>query len=182
MKRSQSIRLVLLGSAGLLALSGCDQGPDPLARNDFFQSEQQCASVANPDACRQALADARAEHQRTAPAFTSREACEARFGAESCTETTQPPLPAQLQDQPGGQQTAQSGGSWFLPVMLGYMMGRTTSGFTSQPVYRDANNTVYSGRQALGQTRIMPPPKAAPSSVARGGFGRTGTGFGTSAS
>ncbi len=194
MKRSRSIRLVLLGSTGFLALAGCDQ-QDPLARNDFFQSEQQCASSNDADACRQALMDARQEHMRTAPAFATAEACEARFGLDNCQPTTQPPSPEQIQAAPGEQpqQTAQSGGSWFLPIMMGYMMGRTMGGpvgsppaaapqqtaradaATGKPVYRDVNNRVYSGRESLGQTRVMAPPRAAPG-VARGGFGRTGTG------
>lgn len=206
MRRSRSIRLVLLGSTGLLALTACDQA-DPLARNDFFQDEQQCAKVNDADACRQALADARAAHQQTAPAFASREACEARFGAENCAETKQAPAPGQIQATPQEQQqVAPSGGSWFLPLMMGYMMGRTLGGpglvpgsadaprpqdqargpaaaggtagsaYYARPVYRDVNNAVYSGREALGTTRVLPPPKAAPTSIARGGFGRTGTG------
>jgi uncharacterized protein YgiB involved in biofilm formation len=196
MKRSRSIRLVLLGSTGLLALVGCDQ-QDPLARNDFFQSEQQCAQSNDVSACRQALMDARQEHAKTAPAFATAEACEARFGLENCQETNQKPSPEQIQSTPGEQpqQTAQSGGgSWFLPIMMGYMMGRTMGGgpafappgtaqqpaagagaATGRPVYRDVNNTVYSGKESLGQTRVVAPPRPAPT-VARGGFGRTGTG------
>ena len=195
MKRSRAIRLVLLSSTGLLLLAGCDQN-DPLARNDFFQSEQQCAAANDPSACRQALADAQQQHARTAPAFASREACEARFGQENCAETKATPAPDQI--QPGEQQqtTAQSGGgSWFLPVMMGYMMGRTLGGpayvppaagqqappqqtasaATGRPVYRDVNNTVYSGRESLGRTNVVAPPRPSPT-VARGGFGRTGTG------
>lgn len=187
MKRSRSIRLVLLGSTGLLALAGCDQA-DPLASNDFFRSEQECARASNPDACRQAAMDAREQHARTAPAFASREACEARFGAENCAESRQPPRPEQIQlaqEQPPGsqppaepQQTAQTGGSWFLPLMMGYMMGRSfggAPGLAGQPVYRDVRNTVYSGDRTLGRTSIAPPPRPA-TNVARGGFGRTGTG------
>jgi uncharacterized protein YgiB involved in biofilm formation len=187
MKRSRSIRLVLLSSTGLL-LAGCDQ-PDPLARNDFFENEQQCAQANDASACRQALMDARQQHARTAPAFASREACEAQFGLENCTETRQRPSPEQI--QPGEQQAAQSGGgSWFLPAMLGYMMGRTMGGpafvppaagaqappqaATARPVYRDVNNTVYSGRETLGRTHTVAPPRPSPT-VARGGFGRTGT-------
>jgi uncharacterized protein YgiB involved in biofilm formation len=193
MKRSRSIRLVLLSSTGLLLLAGCDQN-DPLARNDFFQSEAQCAQANDPSACRQGLMDAQREHVRTAPAFASREACEARFGLENCAETQVKPSAEQI--QPGEPQAAQSGGSWFLPVMLGYMMGRTLGGpatmppaagtqappqqtasaaGTARPVYRDVSNTVYSGRETLGRTQAIAPPRPSPT-VARGGFGRTGTG------
>jgi uncharacterized protein YgiB involved in biofilm formation len=192
MKRSRSIRLVLLGSTGFLALLGCDQ-QDPLARNDFFQNEQQCAQSNDASACRQALMDARKEHLRTAPAFASAEACEARFGLDNCQPTAQQPTREQIQSGSGEQpqQTAQSGGSWFLPIMMGYMMGRTMGGpafgsgagqqtasadtATGKPVYRDVNNRVYSGSTSLGQTRVVAPPRPAPT-VARGGFGSTGTG------
>jgi uncharacterized protein YgiB involved in biofilm formation len=197
MKRSRSIRLVLLSSTGLLLLGGCEQN-DPLARNDFFQSEQECAQANDASACRQALADARAQHVRTAPAFASREACEAKFGLENCAATAQAPSAEQIQPaQPGEPQTAQSGGgSWFMPVMLGYMMGRTLGGpagvppgtgaaagtapqtaaaTAARPVYRDVKNTVYSGREALGRTNVVAPPRPSPT-VARGGFGRTGIG------
>ena len=119
MKRSRSIRLVLLGSTGFLALAGCGDQQDPLARNDFFQSEQQCATSNDADACRQALMDARQEHQRTAPAFATAEACEARFGLENCQPAAQKPTAEQVQAGGSGeqpQQTAQSGGSWFLPI------------------------------------------------------------------
>lgn len=190
MKRSQSIRLVLLGSTGFLLLAGCDQ-PDPLASSDFFRSERECAASNNADACRQALMDAQQQHAKTAPAFASRDACEARFGLENCTETKAQPAPEQI--QAGEQQAASSGGSWFLPAMLGYMMGRTLGGpayvppaagaqapapqtaAAGRPVYRDVNNTVYSGREALGRTQAIAPPRPSPT-VARGGFGRTGTG------
>ena len=192
MKRSRSIRLVLLSSTGLLLLAGCDQ-PDPLARNDFFQSERECAQANDASACRQALMDARQQHAQTAPAFASRDACEAKFGLENCAETRQKPSADQI--QPGEQQAAAQagGGSWFMPAMLGYMMGRTLGGggaflppgagaqapaqtaTTARPVYRDVNNTVYSGREALGRTHTVAPPRPSPT-VARGGFGSTGTG------
>jgi uncharacterized protein YgiB involved in biofilm formation len=76
---------------------------------------------------------------------------------------------------------------------MGYLMGRTMGGPaymppgqapqqtaradapSGKPVYRDVNNRVYSGRESLGQTRVVAPPRPAPT-VARGGFGRTGTG------
>ncbi len=72
--------------------------------------------------------DARQQHAQTAPAFASRDACEAKFGLENCAETRQRPSADQI--QPGEQQAAaqSGGGSWFMPAMLGYMMGRTLGG------------------------------------------------------
>ena len=50
---------------------------------------------------------------------------------------------------------------------------------TARPVYRDVKNTVYSGREALGRTNVVAPPRPSPT-VARGGFGRTGIGTASS--
>ncbi|MGQ0662711.1 MAG: DUF1190 domain-containing protein [Pseudomonadota bacterium] len=175
MKRSRSIRLVALGSTGFLALAACEDA-DPLARSDFFRDTAECARANDEAACRQALIDARAQHLKSAPAFSSREACEAKFGAENCMETKEQPGQAALQAA-GQAPAAGTGGSWYMPMMLGYMMGRS-GGAMAQPVYRDTANTAYSGNQRLGQisARTMPPPQPPGAGVARGGFGGTGVG------
>ena len=205
MKRSGSIKLVLLGSAGALALGAylvASGGNDSLAQNDFFRDESECAGKNNPDSCRQALQDARAQHQKTAPAFASREACEVRFGVANCEPTVSRPAQEQIAAGDGravadatpsgtpasgiAQGVSQGGGSWFLPVMMGYMMGRAggtglAGGFAGRPVYRDTANTAYSGTKPIGRidARVSPPP-AAPGSpsgqVARGGFGGSAVG------
>ena len=188
MRRSRRIRLALLGTAGLAALTACDQAEDPLASGQFFTDAQACESAYDPAECRAAFARAQEEHVRTAPKFASREACEAEFGAANCT-----PAPAAesapAAAQPEGQlQTQQAGGSWFMPVMMGYMMGRMAGGgFAASPLYRDTRNVAYSGRQQVGRidSARMPPPRAVagtpgvPSFAQRGGFGRSGFGAGS---
>lgn len=171
MKRSRTITLVLLGTTGLVTLTACDQ-PDPTSAGNFYRDQQQCERSNDPDACRQALADARAQHLQTAPAFTNKSECEAKFGVDNCQETQERPGQA-----PAGVQEA-SGGGWFLPVMMGYMMGRTLNGFGAQPVYRDTSNTAYTGNKTLGRVndRFSPPPRAPGDQVARGGFGRSAVG------
>ena len=94
MKRSRSIRLVLLGSAGALALSACDGDPGP--QTQVFQDEAQCAKSNDANDCRQALADAREAHRTTAPAFASRETCEAQFGVGNCGPAEAKPTPEQV--------------------------------------------------------------------------------------
>jgi uncharacterized protein YgiB involved in biofilm formation len=173
MKRSRAISLVLLGTTGLIGVAGCDQ-PDPTAAGNFYKDAQQCERSNDPDACRQAFADARSEHLKTAPAFTSRAECEAKFGAENCLETKERPGQA-----PQGAQTASMGGGWFLPAMMGFMMGRSLSGLGGgQPVYRDTANTAYSGNKTLGKVneRFSPPPSAPGQQAARGGFGQSAVG------
>jgi exodeoxyribonuclease VII small subunit len=78
----RKLRPLLLASVAVLALSACD-GQNDIA-SEFVRDEAQCASQSDPSACRQALADARIAHQRTAPAFASQTACEERFGQANC--------------------------------------------------------------------------------------------------
>lgn len=82
-RKPRTIRLALLGTVGLIGLAGCEQ-QDPLAGNDVLRDQAECASRSDPDACRMALADARAQHVQTAPRFASREACEDQFGIGNC--------------------------------------------------------------------------------------------------
>lgn len=189
MRRTRAIRLALLGTVGLVGLAACDDG-NPLGQEGFFQTETECAKSNNPDACRQAIADARAEHLKTAPAFASREACEAKFGAENCMETKE--KPGQVAEGAPAAQTASAagGGSWFMPMMMGFMMGNMMGGRSAQPVYRDTTNTAYSGGRPVGtfKDHALPPPRStgsvagvptrspAGTNTTRGGFGTSSTG------
>lgn len=195
MKRTRAIRLALLGTVGLVGLAACDDG-NPLGKEGFFQTEAECAKSNNPDACRQAIADARAEHIKTAPAFNSREACEAKFGAENCMETKEKPgQPAEGGPPATQTASAEGGGSWFMPMMMGFMMGNMMGGrYSGQPVYRDTTNTAYSGGRPVGnfKDRAMPPPRSTTSvagvptggspgvNSTRGGFGASASGTGGS--
>jgi uncharacterized protein YgiB involved in biofilm formation len=174
MKRSRHIHLVLLGGASMVALAACDQ-PDPLKEAKFFRDTAQCETEFKAEDCKKTFEASREQHVRTAPKFKSIEECQAQFGVDNCFQV------AAREGEKG--EGARSGGSWFLPLMMGYMMGKGPSGFTGAPVYRDARNTAYSGNRPLGRfdNASLPPPKAAPGTfgapnreVARGGFGRTG--------
>jgi uncharacterized protein YgiB involved in biofilm formation len=191
MKRSRSINLVLVGSVSLLALTACDQS-DVLSESSFFKDEAACAAQNNADACRQALVDARQAHLKSAPQFANREECEAQFGESNCMNSKELQVPtanAQPSASPTGTpetapstQSASMGGGWFMPLMMGYMMGRTAGGMFGQPVYRDTDNRAYSGNKPIGRfdTASMPPPRAPANSVARGGFGRSAVGTSSS--
>ena len=202
MRKSRSIRLVLLGSLSLVALAACEEN-DPLKGADIIRDQKECASRPDPDACRMALADARQAHVQSAPKFANRQECEAQFGVNNCgtpeqvlrfgdeaaqaqgsqAQATQ--AQAGATPAPAGQQQASSGGSIFMPMMMGYMMGRMLGGasgpWAAQPMYRDAANTGYVGGQAgpaksigtLSAKRFPDIPPA--TSVARRGFGATGT-------
>lgn len=190
MRRSRAIKLLLLSSAGALTLTACDD-VDSLTKQGFVGDEKQCASVHNPDECRQALVDARIEHARTAPAFTSKVECEGQFGVGNCetqvasaSSSSSPSgvrstsgsdatkAPAQ---QPGGEQSF-GGTGMFVPMLMGFMMGRSLSGLSAQPVYRDASNTAYAGNRPVGTFNNRMGAPSLPSKVAsgpssRGGFG-----------
>lgn len=189
MKRSRSIRLALLGTAGLVGLAGCDDTP-VASEGQFFRDASECRAVLDAATCESQFAAARQEHAKSAPRFASQEQCEAQFGAANCTpastyESAQASgAPAAGGEQPagGGQQTAQSGGSFFMPLMLGYLGGQMMSrmGQPAQPVYRDAQNRAYTSGGAAGAGRSIGTWNPSARSVAtpasqRGGFGSTAT-------
>lgn len=193
MKRSRSIRLALLGTVGLVGLAGCDDTP-VASEGQFFRDASECRKVLDAATCDSQFAAAQKEHVRTAPKFATKEQCEAQFGAANCT-TAPAPDGAQAQGATTGattgqQQTAQSGsGSFFMPLMLGYLGGQLMSrmGQPPQPVYRDAQNRAYSGGAAGGRSignwnpsggSVATPASArsdASSSTQRSGFGSTAT-------
>ncbi len=193
MKRSKSIQLVLLGSVSVVALAGCG-GNEQAADRQVFQDEQACARENDAAACADALQAARAEHAQTAPAFTSRESCEAKFGAANCAATDAVPSaqqlaqgdgPAAAQAAANGEQTAHGGMGFFMPMLLGYTMGNMLGGRAmGQPVWRDARNTAFVGGRPSGTVDPAAMARArasgSPMAVSRGGFG--GRAFGGSAS
>jgi len=190
-RRPRTIRLALLGTVGLIGLAGCEQ-QDPLAGHDVLRDQAECSSRPDPDACRMALADARAAHVQTAPRFASLRECEDAFGEGNCgtpdrilagNDAFSAAQPAGDPNQPAQEQQTRSSGGVFMPLLMGYMLGRSLGGpspWGAQPLYRDPNNMAYTGNRPLGQlsgTRFPDAPKATPTSVARGGFGRTGASY-----
>jgi uncharacterized protein YgiB involved in biofilm formation len=157
MKRSRTIRLVLMGGAGF-ALAACDQAPPPDAR--FFVDTTACAEVHDEATCRKALAESEATFAAEAPRYSRKEECEAEFGAGNC-------------------ETRQSGsmGSFFMPMMMGYMLGNAFR----QPVYRGPDNramvrsggTVYDVGRFTGAGRASSFQPAQITQVRRGGLGTT---------
>lgn len=222
MKRSRTVRLAFLGSASALALAACDEAKDPLAEASFFRDPVECAQKLDRAACEASYAEARSEHLRSAPAFASREACEQAYGTANCSWQETNVSPDQVKE-PKQAASASSGGGWFMPLMMGYMLGNVlgnrgvlpgqamlpgqaapnpgascglpgqpacTTGSTSssrsgsstsstgaRPIYRNANNEVFSGRSALGSSRV-----AAAGTTSRGGFGSTSRSYSSSSS
>jgi uncharacterized protein YgiB involved in biofilm formation len=169
MKRSKSIALVMM-SASTIALSACDE---PTVDAAVFDTLEQCISdpVISESQCRSEFAVAKQQHVKAAPKYTSKTDCEADFGAAQCEQAPQ---------------RTQSGGSVFMPLMMGYMMGSMLSGgrrgVASQPLYRStddpknyrtADNKKIGGK--TGATKVAQSAARSPSvktsTVSRGGFG-----------
>ena len=167
MKRTKILRLALM-SASALTLAACENQEDVA----IFESVEQCVKYDGfgMEDCKASLDQAKAEHIRAAPKYTSAADCEADFGAAQC--------------ETAPQQTS-SGGSVFMPLMMGYMMGNMLSGRsrgTSQPLYRSkdnpsnfrtADNQKVSGKTGLTKVpaQVAKAPTTKTRTVKRGGFG-----------
>ena len=156
----------------------CTDGGCPMHKGESSQSGSgHVITQAQADTC-----CASSEHQQSnqsAPTFTSREACEQQFGAGNCME------PEKVADGQQPQTQNQAGGSFFMPLMMGYLMGRTFGGgYAAQPVYRDATNTAYAGSRPIGSfdratsTLRQGTDAAGRSTASRGGFGGTASRYG----
>ncbi len=178
MKRSRAIRLVLMGTAAL-SMAACDD--QEKVEVGVFETVEQCTLTARytQAQCEEAIAAAKVEHEKVAPRFANREECEETFGAAKCT-------PAPENTDP---QLRREGGGWFMPVMMGYMMGRMMSGgsYYGQPLYRAPDAAGFSNARgetvarSAGMTSVpasITKASVAPS-VQRGGFGSSAGRFGS---
>jgi Predicted integral membrane protein len=178
---------VALAITAVFMLSGCEKSDETVT---LYQNADDCSS-ANPGKsaeCTTAFNNAKKEAERTAPKYATREDCVAEFGEGQCQQT-----PAQAGVAPENQAQAQSSGSFWMPLMAGYMMGRMMSGgagFQQQPVftsknpsspaygkYTDASGKNYGAAQP-GRTMNVPktamaPKPATTNTVTRGGFGES---------
>ena len=177
MKRSKHLKLALMGVSAL-ALAACDNAEDAA----IFENLDQCVAQDGfgLEDCKTNLKKAEEEHVRVAPKYTSVADCEADFGAEKCEIAPQ---------------KTQSGGSVFMPLMMGYMMGNLLSGgsrVSTQPLYRaqsdptnfrTGDNHKVAGKTGISKvpTQVAKAPTRKTSTIRRGGFGstarRTGGGF-----
>lgn len=183
-KRSGHVALALLGAAAF-GLSACgEEETDARA----FPDKQSCIEAAKQGGgwfseadCESAFAEAEALHRETAPRYESRELCEAEHGVGAC----------------GGDTVAGgAGGSSFLPLIAGYMIGSALAnarGVTSQPLLRSAgggfatpdggtrltSNTgggkIATKAFAKAPTTLGKPPMTKAQVAARGGFGTSGS-------
>ncbi len=161
--------------ASALALTACSEAQVDAG---VYTSLDDCLSdVAMTKAqCEGAFKTARREHAEVAPKYQSKTDCEADFGSEKCEKAP--------------YQTS-SGSSVFMPLMVGYMLGRTmgAGGVHPQPLYRskdDPKNFRTADHKKVGaKTGLTKVPKSSTArpgrklfTVARGGFGAGGRSYG----
>lgn len=185
-KRARATRLVLLGSAAF-GLAACQEEQ---VEATVFPSVEECRALAElpeneftAEDCAQGFEEAQAIHAESAPRYEDQALCEEQHGGECVAE-----------QRPGG-------GSIFLPLLAGYMIGNMLGGrgMAAQPLYRTGGGryATPSGATSLsglrGTTQVRPGSFAANPSTrtaapltrstvnSRGGFGasRTGGGFGS---
>lgn len=183
-KRSATVSLVLLVGAGAAALALGRL--DPSQREEdalIYGNDGECAAQGlRPEAeCAAEYRAALASYAASAPRYETREDCERHHGPSGCTmpEADTPGIAA------------------FVPVMAGYMMGRTAAqGLPTQPLYRHApeeeqvsfagggggyctgaGGTVWrasGGTAARVPSTVARTTTATPRTISRGGFGGTG--------
>lgn len=177
---------IALAVGAVFILSGCEKTDETVS---LYQNADDC-SRANPamkDQCTTTYNNARKEAERTAPKYATREECVAAFGESQCTQSATTSTTASAA-------APQQSGSFWMPLMAGFMMGKLMGGnnFAQQPVFRpntpnnpangsyvDASGKNYGS--ATGRTITVPKdamtPKPTssvrPSSITttRGGFG-----------
>jgi uncharacterized protein YgiB involved in biofilm formation len=109
MKRSMTVSLVLLSSA-VVSLPGCKP------KAESFATEAACEESGRHihEECVDAFTAATREHEAKAQHYNTREECVAAYGANACEERYD------------------NGNSFFMPMMLGYTLGRSVG---YHPVY-----------------------------------------------
>ena len=163
MRKSRYVTFLLAGAAATTRVA-CDQN-NGAEESMMYSDPSTCAKEMDAQSCNEGFETARTEHVAQAPKFTSQAECEA-VGFSPCEQ-------AEVKTADGG-----SGGSFFMPMMMGYMMGRMLSpgaGAMSRPVYSDKSGYLYSrganvGRVQPGATSLGPQGMATRVTT-RGGFG-----------
>lgn len=181
LKRSKKAALVLMVPVATLLLAGCGEESQQAM---VFSDPSECSAAGLNDTaqCNADYAAAQALHPQVAPKYLSKDECETDFGAGQC--------------ETAPQQTT-SGGSVFMPMMMGYlagqMMNRGGSNFQqpaaagagakvpTQPLYksRDDRGTFRTATNTPVAKTIGPitlkPSQVKPQLgqvVRRGGFGQ----------
>lgn len=191
--RSYRLAPVAVAVSAVFMLSACEESDETVS---LYTNAQDC-SQANPsqaEQCTLAYNNALNEAAKTAPKYATQEDCVAEFGEAMCTQAPAQASIAGTSTPAAGEQAAQSqsSGSMWMPLMMGYMMGRMMGGGApSQPLFSsknpaspangkfvDATGKSYGPAVAGGRSMSVPktamaPKPATTSTITRGGFGDT---------
>ena len=176
MKLADKFKLALLG-AGVLGITFYVFGEEAEEEALTYSSVEACvkAGVADEATCEAEFTKAQNLHKQVAPRYATSRNCYSDYGYNRC------------------YQNRMSGGSVWLPLMMGYMLAPRGGSVFTQPLYRprrgDPNRFYTSGggrvgaTTADGRTKVARSetrqPKARTRVVARGGFGRRATSAGS---
>jgi uncharacterized protein YgiB involved in biofilm formation len=179
MKPWSSRSAVLMMSVSLIALTACEE---PKVDASIYESIDQCKSdpYNTADQCEGSFKEASSQHAAVAPKYSSVEDCQVDFGSGKCEKAPY---------------KTSNGGSVFMPLMMGYMMGSMMGGrgsMMSQPLYRSAqspNSFRTAENQNVGSktggTKVARSATSRPSfkssTRSRGGFGSSARRFGSAA-
>lgn len=182
-KRSKCARLIMMVPAASLVLAGC---AEKAVDAQVYSSVSECVAFYNPvEQCEASFGEAQKLHPSVAPRYMSKAECEVDFGQGQCESNIEASASTDQLAGNTSQQSAQSGGSFFMPMMMGFMaaqmMNRAGAAQTqNQPLYksRDDRNTFRTANNnavatAPGATKVSPAAtQLKPASyVRRGGFG-----------
>ncbi|OCA54678.1 DUF1190 family protein [Photorhabdus namnaonensis] len=192
--RNYRLAPVAMAVSAVFMLSACEKSDETVS---LYMNADEC-SQANPSQsgqCTTAYNNALKEAEKTAPKYATKEDCIAEFGEAQCTQS-----PAQAGPGATASSTAANGeaqaqqqqsGSFWMPLMAGYMMGRLMGGGSapSQPLFSsksatspangqfvDASGKSYGPATAGGRSMTVPktamaPKPATTTTITRGGFG-----------
>lgn len=140
MKRSKKAALLLMTPIAISVLAGCNEKP---IENLVFKTPEECAASSSLtlEQCKAEQEKAKVAHAVKAPKYANKAECEADFGVGKCE--TAP-------DKNG------SASSFFMPMMMGYMMGKMFN-----------NNAGFANSAAAAPAQQKP----ATSTTRRSGFG-----------
>ncbi|MEI4472954.1 DUF1190 domain-containing protein [Frigidibacter sp. MR17.24] len=183
-KRSRAVALSILGATAF-ALAGCrDETVEAEAFPDLAscKAAAEAGGVISSSDCETAFAEAQALHAEAAPRYESQQLCEEEHGVGNCGSEQ--------------QATGSGGGSIFMPLIAGYLIGSMLGGnrgmAAAQPLYRTpdgrftnaSGTTAYSSNTGRGQLASSQfarpaatagkPPMTRAALASRGGFGATG--------
>ena len=200
MKRSKSVVLTSIMAGSGLTVAACDDGGAARPNTQLSNPPAATAEAAAPvgqyatleeckaagmftaQYCDQGFAAAKADHEQNAPKFNDQQTCEERYGVDQCVP----------------RQNAGGGGSFFTPLLTGFIVGQALSnlgggGYGGRALYRDrgggygfSDGRRFDRNLGYGQPRIgsggydnsrysTPTRTQSRSSVvSRGGFGGGG--------